>query len=155
MTDKLKISREAILELAEILKESDLAEIEYETEQGRIRVVRHVKNEIKTMVSLPTAQQSPPQIGQQTKETGSSPDVLSHPGTIKSPMVGMVYLAPEPNAAPFVKIGDKVSQGQTLLIIESMKVMNPIKSSKGGTVLNILVNDATPVEFNEPLLVIG
>lgn len=151
MTEKLKICRAAILELADILNESGLSEIEYETDEGRIRIAKNMKNEIQTIVSVPSsAQQQPLQ-----KQDGPSPlDILSHPGTLKSPMVGMVYLAPEPNAAPFIKVGDKVFVGQILLVIESMKVMNPIKATRAGIVSSILVNDATPVEFNEPLVVI-
>ncbi|MFN3511158.1 MAG: acetyl-CoA carboxylase biotin carboxyl carrier protein, partial [Tsuneonella troitsensis] len=76
-------------------------------------------------------------------------------GALKSPMVGTVYLTPEPGAAPFVKVGDTVSQGDTLLIIEAMKVMNPIAADKAGTIRAILVETAQPVEFDQPLVVIG
>ena len=78
----------------------------------------------------------------------------SHAGAVKSPMVGTVYLSPEPGAMPYVKVGDSVNVGQNLLIIEAMKVMNPIKASKAGVVKQILVRDSEPVEFDTPLLVI-
>ncbi|WP_040848007.1 biotin/lipoyl-containing protein, partial [Nitrospirillum viridazoti] len=77
-----------------------------------------------------------------------------HPGAVKSPMVGTAYLAPEPGAGTFVKVGDAVKVGQTLLIIEAMKVMNPIKATKAGTVTQIQVGDAQPVEYGEVLLII-
>src|SRR2546427_651272 len=78
----------------------------------------------------------------------------NHPGTVKSPMVGTAYMCAEPGAAPFVKVGDMISVGQTLMIIEAMKVMNPIKAAQSGKVLQIFAKDGTPVEFGEPLMVI-
>ncbi|MDR0625242.1 MAG: acetyl-CoA carboxylase, biotin carboxyl carrier protein [Holosporales bacterium] len=81
-------------------------------------------------------------------------DYRTHPGTIKSPMVGVVYTAPEPGSAPFVRVGDTVNQGQTLLIVEAMKVLNPIKATKAGVVTAVLVHDQKPVEYDEPLIVI-
>jgi len=84
--------------------------------------------------------------------TGAPADVA---GALKSPMVGTVYLSPEPGAAQFVKVGDSVKQGDTIVIIEAMKVMNPIAADKAGTVQAILVENAQPVEFDQPLVVIG
>ena len=86
------------------------------------------------------------------ENTASAADTA---GAIKSPMVGTVYLAPEPGAADFVKVGDSVKEGQTLLIVEAMKVMNPITADKAGTVKAILVENAQPVEFDQPLVVVG
>ena len=86
--------------------------------------------------------------------TSGSFDLSKHPGVIKSPMVGTVYMSPEPGAPAFIKVGDNVSVGQNLLIIEAMKVMNPIKASKSGIVKKILVRDAEPIEFDTPLLII-
>ena len=147
----MKINRAAVLELADILKETGLTEIEYETKQGRIRVGRSVTESFVTPITSSVAPSSVPQV---SAPQNTSVDPSQHPGTIKSPMVGTAYLSPEPGASAFVKVGDSVSVGQTLLIIESMKVMNPIKATKAGKVLKICVLDAVPVEFNEPLIVI-
>ncbi len=143
-----KLDKDAIKELAEILKETDLSEIEYETSGVKIRVARQI-------VHTSIAQSAP--IAQTTESSPSvsaSSNPSSHPGSLKSPMVGTVYLSPEPGASPFVKVGDSVNAGQNLLIIEAMKVMNPIKSTKSGIVKQILVRDAEPVEFNTPLMII-
>ncbi|MCE2716236.1 MAG: acetyl-CoA carboxylase biotin carboxyl carrier protein [Pseudomonadota bacterium] len=139
-----KLDKEAIVELAEILKETDLSEIEYEASGVKIRVARQMAASFANipMQAAPTAQGAAP-----------APSA-THPGTVKSPMVGTVYLSPEPGAMPFVKTGDSVSAGQTLLIIEAMKVMNPIKAPKAGTVTKIFVKDAEPTEFDAPLLII-
>ena len=139
-----KLDKEAIVELAEILKETDLSEIEYEASGVKIRVARQMAASFANipMQAAPTAQGAAP-----------APSA-THPGTVKSPMVGTVYLSPEPGAMPFVKTGDSVSAGQTLLIIEAMKFMNPIKAPKAGTVTKIFVKDAEPTEFDAPLLII-
>lgn len=146
-----KLDKDSIKELAEILKETDLSEIEYEANGVKIRVARQV------MVAGIAAPQIPSTA--QVSDTGSSPqsvtsDLSKHPGVVKSPMVGTVYLSPEPGAPAFIKIGDNVSVGQNLLIIEAMKVMNPIKAAKSGVVKKILVRDAEPIEFDTPLLII-
>jgi acetyl-CoA carboxylase biotin carboxyl carrier protein len=153
MTEEMKINRTAVLELADILKETGLTEIEYETKQGRIRVGRSVKESFVAPIA-PSVSSAPSSIPQASSPQNTNIDPSQHLGTIKSPMVGTVYLTPEPGASAFVKVGDSVSVGQTLLIIESMKVMNPIKATKAGKVLKICVLDAVPVEFNEPLIVI-
>lgn len=140
-----KLDKEAIVELAEILKETDLSEIEYEASGVKIRVARQMAPSFANipMHAAPAAAQ------------GAAPvPSAAHPGTVKSPMVGTVYLSPEPGAMPFVKTGDSVSAGQTLLIIEAMKVMNPIKAPKAGTVTKIFAKDAEPTEFDAPLLII-
>jgi acetyl-CoA carboxylase biotin carboxyl carrier protein len=164
MTDKFSIEKDAIRALADILVETDLTEIEYENEGHRIRVARNLG--VSTTVALPTGipQGSPlgstgtgrslsSEIGGAAPST-NSPSGTSVEGALKSPMVGTVYLANEPGTAPFVKPGDSVSQGQTLLIIEAMKVMNPIKAPRSGKITSIFVADAQPVEFGEPLLVL-
>ena len=81
-------------------------------------------------------------------------DLSKHPGVVKSPMVGTAYLAPEPGKPNFVSVGDKVTAGQTLLIIEAMKTFNPIKAPKAGTVMQVLIENALPVEFGEPLMIV-
>lgn len=150
MSKDFTINKEAVQELASILKETDLTEIEYETEHAHIRVKRHIKT-TQSVQAVPTLQ---PVASQPVAEVGKSIDPIQHPGAVKSPMVGTAYMSPDPESAAFVKIGDAVEKGQTLLIIEAMKVMNPIKAAKAGRVIEILVSDASPVEFNEVLLVI-
>lgn len=147
-----KLDKDSIKELAEILKETDLSEIEYEANGVKIRVARQM------MVAGIAASHSIPHAAQ-VSDTSSAPqsvtsDLSKHPGVVKSPMVGTVYLSPEPGAPAFIKIGDNVSVGQNLLIIEAMKVMNPIKAAKSGVVKKILVRDAEPIEFDTPLLII-
>ena len=149
MTDKFSIEKDAIRALADILVETDLTEIEYENEGHRIRVARNTN--MNTTVALPP--QVATHVPIQTKSE-AAPAKQSFENALKSPMVGTVYLANEPGAASFVSIGDTVSQGQTLLIIEAMKVMNPIKSPRAGKIAAIMVKDSQPVEFGEPLLVI-
>ncbi|MBP9752255.1 MAG: acetyl-CoA carboxylase, biotin carboxyl carrier protein [Proteobacteria bacterium] len=151
MTEELKISREAVLELAEILKETNLTEIEYETKLGRIRVVKSVSGSV--LQTMPQALPSSSSTNQEKSQENLN-DLSNHQGAVKSPMVGTSYLSSEPNSDAFVRIGDSVSVGQTLLIIESMKVMNPIKAQRSGKVVRILAKDSTPVEFNEVLMII-
>ncbi len=81
-------------------------------------------------------------------------DAASHPGTVKSPMVGVAYLLPEPGAAPFVKAGDTVAEGQTLCLIEAMKTFNPVKAPRGGKLTKLLIENGAPVEYGEPLMII-
>lgn len=150
MTDKFFIEKDAIRSLADILVETDLTEIEYENEGHRIRVARNTT--ISASVAMPTAHHmAHPQAAAVPAEK-SAPKPSEN--ALKSPMVGTVYLSNEPGAAPFVGIGDSVAQGQTLMIIEAMKVMNPIKSPRAGKIASILIKDGQPVEFGEPLLVI-
>jgi acetyl-CoA carboxylase biotin carboxyl carrier protein len=158
MTSKFSIDGETVRKLAEILVETDLTEIEVEDNGCKIYVSRRqnitqhvVAGGSAPMVSAPVAQSVAP-APSNTPATAPSP--ADHPGAIKSPMVGMVYMAPEPGASPFVKVGDTVAVGQTLLIVEAMKVMNPIKSSMAGKVTQILAQDAHPVEFDQVLLII-
>jgi acetyl-CoA carboxylase biotin carboxyl carrier protein len=154
MATKFSVDGDAIRQLAAILSETDLSEIEYEDDGRRIRVARHISG---TVVSAPTMTSMP--MGGVTERVVSSEsventDYSKHPGVVKSPMVGTVYVAPEPGAAPFVKVGDTVSVGQTLIIIEAMKVMNPIKAPRAGKITHILIQDGSPVEFGEPLMII-
>jgi acetyl-CoA carboxylase biotin carboxyl carrier protein len=155
MTDKFNISEDAVRQLARILTETGLTEIEYETEFGRIRVGRATSMD-HTILSTPAI--TPSNIHSKAINVPSQApekiEPIQHPGTIKSPMVGTVYLSSEPGGNTFVKKGDIVQKGQTLLIVEAMKVMNPIKAIKSGTVVEICVVDSSPVEFNEPLIII-
>lgn len=153
MATKFKIDGDAIRQLADILVDTKLTEIEYEDECRRIRVSRGGAPtgalQAATVIAAPEA----PALPLSTAVSPPSP-ASNHPGTVKSPMVGAAYMCPEPGAAPFVKVGDTVAAGQTLLIIEAMKVMNPLKAPQAGKITQILVQDGAPVEFGEPLMVI-
>lgn len=151
---------DAIRKLAEILADTNLTEIEYEENGTRIYLARHpapvTVNATAPMGTLPTAMPTVTNTAsfEPTPAAASAVDFSKHAGTVKSPMVGTVYMAPAPSAAPFIKVGDTITAGQTLLIVEAMKVMNPIKAPKGGTITHILVSDAAPVEYDQPLVVV-
>ena len=143
---KFDVDEGLLRKLAQLLSETGLTEIEYESGGQRIRVNRG---------GGPTVIAAPASVPAAIPATASPAAPAGPPaGAVVSPMVGTVYLAAEPGAAPFVKVGDKVKKGQTLLIIEAMKVMNPIPAPEAGTVEQVLVNDGQPVEYSEPLLVI-
>jgi len=140
-----------IRDLAELLEETGLSEIEIEREGMRVRVARQVS------VAAPVYASAAPAALAPAAAAAAAPapaDPGKHPGAVPSPMVGTAYLAPEPGAAPFVQIGTRVTQGQTILIIEAMKTMNHIPAPKAGVVTAILVGNGQPVEFGEPLAII-
>ena len=140
-----------IRELAALLDETGLSEIEVEREGVRVRVSRQVSVQAMPMSMAGAA----PAAAQPAADAGPKiADPSKHPGVVPSPMVGTAYLAPEPGAAPFVEIGARVTQGQTILIIEAMKTMNHIPAPKAGVVTAILVGNGQPVEFGEPLAII-
>ncbi|MBK1670423.1 acetyl-CoA carboxylase, biotin carboxyl carrier protein [Rhodovibrio sodomensis] len=145
---------ELVRRLSHLLKETDLSEIEYETGGHRIRVAR----QINVQATAPAAPAQPaPAGGEPASAPKPGPEATAEqvpPGAVTSPMVGTVYVGPDPNSAPFVQVGDQVSEGQTLLIIEAMKVMNPMPAPRAGTVTQIMISDGQPVEFGEPLLVL-
>ena len=146
-------SSKTIKELAELLSETGLTEIEVETGDMRIKVARQgtaVSAVVPQVAAAPAAAEAAPE----PKEAAPAPAPADHPGGVKSPMVGTAYLAPEPGSANFVKVGDTVSEGQTILIVEAMKTMNPIGATKSGKVTQILVSNEQPVEFNEVLMII-
>jgi acetyl-CoA carboxylase biotin carboxyl carrier protein len=150
---KFEMDTEFIAKLAKLLEETHLGEIELADGDRRIRVARQVV----TLAAAPMAMAAP--VAGAAPATASPSGVAgdeaaAHPGSVKSPMVGTAYLAPEPGKPNFVAVGDKVTAGQTLLIIEAMKTFNPIKAPKAGTVSQILVENAQPVEFGEPLMVV-
>jgi acetyl-CoA carboxylase biotin carboxyl carrier protein len=138
-----------IRELALLLDETSLTEIEFERAGLRIRVARNVG----ITASIPVNAPSVVATAAAEASAGMS-DAARHPGAVPSPMVGTAYWASEPGAKPFIEVGSKVSVGQTLLIIEAMKTMNQIPSPRAGTVTQILVDDGQPVEFGEPLVII-
>ena len=145
---KFDIDEALIRKLAKLLKETGLTEIEYDTDDARIRV-----SAAGTVVAAAPAP-APAAPANALTAPAASADAPAA-GSVSSPMVGTAYLSPEPNAAAFVKVGDRVAKGQTILIIEAMKVMNPIPAPHAGTVTQILVQDGQPVEFGEPMMVIA
>lgn len=147
------IDKALIRELAELLTETKLSEIEIERDGLRLRVARQVMVERATAAPQPAVLR--PADPNPSAEPSEQPaDPAGHPGTLTSPMVGTAYRAPEPGAPPFVEVGTQVRQGQTLIIVEAMKTMNPIAAPRAGRVSLILVEDGQPVEFGEPLLII-
>jgi acetyl-CoA carboxylase biotin carboxyl carrier protein len=144
---KLDVDDALVRKLAALLDETGLTEIEYETGEQRIRVTRGGT----TLAVAPAA----PMVAAVAATAAQPASEGPPPGAVMSPMVGTAYAASEPGSAPFVKVGDKVSKGQTLLIIEAMKVMNPIPAPHGGTVQNILFGDGRPVEYGEVLMVVA
>jgi acetyl-CoA carboxylase biotin carboxyl carrier protein len=146
-------STSLVRELAEILNETGLSEIEVERDGQRIRVARALTAAPSQVVVAPAAAAPAPQPA--SHAAAAEPEPVRAGETVTSPMVGTVYLQAQPGAPPFVKIGDTVAAGQTLLLVEAMKTMNPITAPRAGTLLELLVADAQPVEFGEPLAVIG
>jgi len=138
-----------IRELAELLNETGLSEIEIEKSGLKIRVARTVSIQ-SAVAAAPAAAAA---AATPAKAAGPA-DPSKHPGAVKSPMVGTAYCSPEPGAPPFVKVGSRVSQGDTLLIIEAMKTMNQIPAPHAGKVTMILIENGQPVEFGEPLVII-
>jgi len=139
-----------IRELAMLLDETSLTEIEIERAGLRLRVARNVS----IAAAMPTHMAAPAAAPVTPAAAGAPADLSKHPGAVTSPMVGTAYWAPEPGAKPFIDVGTRVSVGQTLLIIEAMKTMNQIPSPRAGIVAQILVEDGQPVEFGEPLVII-
>jgi acetyl-CoA carboxylase biotin carboxyl carrier protein len=138
---------ELIRELAALLNETSLTEIEIERAGLRVRVARNLTVAAAVPTTLAQAAGLP-------VVAAAGADLSKHPGVVPSPMVGTAYWSPEPGAKPFVEVGSKVTVGQTLMIIEAMKTMNQIPSTRAGTVTQILVEDGQPVEFGEPLVII-
>ena len=139
--------------LADILDEAGLAELEYETDSVSVRLSRIAGQPAAVAPAAAPAPAAPVAAAAPAGETAGG-DAASHPGAVVSPMVGTVYTAPEPGADDFVSAGTVVKKGQTLLIVEAMKVMNPITAPADGTVSQVLVQNAQPVEFGEALVII-
>lgn len=143
-----------IRELAGILEDTGLTEIEIERNGSRLRVSRQ-GGAAPLAAYAPAAQAAPAASSPAAASAPAAPaSQADHPGAVKSPMVGTAYLSPSPGAAAFVTEGGSVSEGQTVMIVEAMKTMNPITAPRSGRVTKILVSDAQPVEFDEPLLII-
>ncbi|MEL6569619.1 MAG: acetyl-CoA carboxylase biotin carboxyl carrier protein [Pseudomonadota bacterium] len=154
---KTKLDTGVIRELAAILREADLGELEVEHEGLRVRVTKPAPPAVHSVAAPVVAAAAPapapaaPAAANVSSDTGP---VAVDENTVTSPMVGTVYLSPEPGAKVFVSVGDKVKKGDTLMLVEAMKTFNPVDSPRSGTVTKIIVEDAQPVEFGEPLIVI-
>ena len=160
MTEKPQDSDVAFIRaLAELLRENDLTELQVKREYGEgdslnVRVSRGavVAAPAPAPAPMPVAEAAP--IAPAAPAPSAQPNPADDPNAITSPMVGTVYLQPEPGAPAFVSVGDKVAEGQTLMIVEAMKTMNQIPSPRAGVVKRIIIDDGAPVEFGEPLMVI-
>lgn len=152
MSDKkTSIDPNLVRELAAILNDTGLSEIEVEHGELRLRLAR-------TLTAAPmqthVVQANAAPVPAQSAPTPAAADPGKHPGMVPSPMVGTAYLSPEPGKPAFIKVGDTVTEGQTILVVEAMKTFNPIPAPRAGKVLAILVTDSQPVEFGEPLAII-
>lgn len=147
--DDIETEASWILQLAAILRDQGLTEIEIEKGSVRLRVSRAVQAAVATVAAAPVAAPPAP-----AAEAAPAAKGANHAGAVSSPMVGTAYLKPSPDAAAFVKVGDRVTAGQTLMIIEAMKTMNPITAPRAGTVTEIFVADSQPVEFGEALMIV-
>jgi len=157
MSSSQPFNKEFIQDLAKMLADCDLTEIELEHDKSKLRVAREIKQNVYTPVQMQQPQHAMmPQASQPTsaavaENTEAKVETGEH---IKSPMVGTVYLAQDPESPPFIKVGDTVERGQTIMIVEAMKVMNNIPASKSGIVKTIKVFDKEPVEFDQTLVII-
>ena len=152
----MKVDTRLVRQLAEMLAETRLTEIEVEDGDRKIRVARNLAAPAASVVAAapaaaPAQAQAPAAPAAAPAETAAAAPA----NALRSPMVGTAYLSGEPGGPPFVQVGDKVKKGQTLLIIEAMKVMNPIPAPADGTVQQILVENAQPVEYDQPLIVVA
>lgn len=154
--DKDGSERALIRDLAQLLNETGLSEIEIERDGLKVRVARQITVTASAAPATQPTAPSPRNVPTMPVPAAvpAGPDWASHPGCVKSPMVGTSYRSPEPGAPAFIEIGARVSQGQTLLIIEAMKTMNHIPAPKAGVVAQILFENGQPVEYGEPLVVI-
>ena len=149
----MRIDADLVRELAELLTANALTEIEVAEGDRRIRVCRDPAPVIGAPAAPAPVAAAPAASAAQPSEGGEAEEISGF--TVKSPMVGTAFMSSEPGAAPFVETGDAVNAGDTLLIVEAMKVMNPITAPSGGVVKKIFVSDAQPVEFDQPLVIIG
>lgn len=149
------IDVDVVRQLADVLSSAGLTEIECESDDWRVRIARAPAIAAAAPPAGPAAVPPPPAVVEHEIVGKSETETLAdHPGMLKSPMVGVVYVSPEPSAPPFVNIGDAVAVGDTVLLIEAMKVFNPIKAHRAGRIERIFAVGGTPVEYGEPLLLI-
>jgi acetyl-CoA carboxylase biotin carboxyl carrier protein len=151
---RLALEPALIRELAALLNETGLTEIEIGQDGQRLRVARQAPVTQVVAVDGTLAAPSPAAPAKPITAVDAVTDLAAHPGVVNSPMVGTAYWAPEPGAKPFVEVGGQVKVGDTLLIVEAMKTMNQIPAPRAGTVTRILVEDGQPVEYGEPLMII-
>ena len=163
-TSNPQVDSKLVRELADILNDTELAEIEVEKGELRIRVAREITaapavysaQPMHAPMPAPAAAPAPaPATAPETPAATGAADAKSHPGAVTSPMVGTVYLRPSPEADQFKKAGDSVKEGETILLVEAMKTFNPITAPKSGTLTELLVDDAQPVEYGEALFIIS
>jgi acetyl-CoA carboxylase biotin carboxyl carrier protein len=147
----MRVDTALIRELAELLSSNDLSEIEVEDGGRKIKVRRDAAP---VMAYAPAPAAAPAPVAAAIAPAAEAAPAAAAVDAVKSPMVGTAFLSPEPGAKPFIAVGQSVKQGDTLLIVEAMKVMNPITSPKAGKISQILIGDAQPVEFDQPLVVI-
>jgi acetyl-CoA carboxylase biotin carboxyl carrier protein len=145
----LTVDSKLVRTLAALLAETGLSEIEYAVGERRIRVARSP-----VPVAVPAAAAPPPAAAANGAAPAAEPSLAAHAGAVKAPMVGTVYLSPQPEAPPFAKLGDMIAAGQPLLIIEAMKVMNQIRAPRAGRLTQVLVEDGAPVEYGEVVMVV-
>lgn len=150
----MQVDTGLVRQLAELLDETNLSEIEVEDGNRKIRVARTIGGVVAPAAMAAPAAVAAPAPAAAAPAAAPAPAAADSANAVKSPMVGTVYLSPDPDAKPFIAVGDTVSEGQTLLIIEAMKVMNPIAAPRGGRVSALLVQNSQPVEFDQPLVVI-
>ena len=163
-TSNPQVDSKLVRELADILNDTELTEIEVEKGELRIRVAREITaapavyatQPMSAPMAAPAAAPAPaPASAPETPAAPGAADAKSHPGAVTSPMVGTVYLRPSPEADQFKKAGDSVKEGETILLVEAMKTFNPITAPKSGTLTELLVDDAQPVEYGEALFIIS
>jgi acetyl-CoA carboxylase biotin carboxyl carrier protein len=148
MANKFDVDPDMVKKLAALLNETGLSEIEYESAGRRIRVARQLGGNVVADVGATTTLAA-------SKAKVEEDNNIERKGTaVLAPMVGTIFMSPEPGTAPFVEVGDIITEGQTVMLIEAMKTYNPVRATKGGKVLQILVSDSTPVEFGEELLLV-
>jgi acetyl-CoA carboxylase biotin carboxyl carrier protein len=149
---RIPFDPDAIRMLAAVLTETGLTEIEIAEKDSRIRVVRGSAPAVAAPAAAPASVAAPASAHAQA--VSAEAELAAHPGAVTSPMVGVAYLLPEPGAASFVTVGQAVTAGQTLLLIEAMKTFNQIKAPKAGTVARVLVTNGAPVEYGEVLMIL-
>jgi len=154
-TNGMKVDTKLIRQLADMLTDTGLTEIEVEDGDRKIRVARHASPAGQAVAYAPAPVAAAPAAAPAAAAPAAAEPAPVAANALRSPMVGTAYLSAEPGADPFIKVGDKVKTGQTLLIIEAMKVMNPINATADGTVQQILIENAQPVEFDQPLVVVA
>lgn len=146
---KDKFNSELVRELAELLNDTGLTEIEYGQDDWHIRVAKNI-----TVSAAAVAPAAYAPAGAAAPAAGDEGDLSNHPGAVTSPMVGVAYLSPDPDSPQFVNVGDNVAEGATLCLVEAMKVFNPIHAPKSGKVTRILISTGSPVEYGDPMFII-